>query len=190
MAEIKKIQEGSDIIYPISVPQAIIDPITDNSIRNEIDSLSNRLTAKKCTTNIEQTLVSSEDGGTNTVTCYYDDNTSSIFQIKNGAKGNSGYTGAAGELEVVNDITSGGETSALSAEQGLILNKAKADNNTVSIDISKLGLLKGCYITSNGEYSTTSANIRDFRCSSKLPLSSNVVSIILNNSPAYARFVF
>lgn len=38
-----------------------------------------------------------------------------------GPQGNSGYQGASGELEVVNDLTSGGEASALSAEQGKIL---------------------------------------------------------------------
>lgn len=41
-----------------------------------------------------------------------------------GAQGNSGYTGAADELEVVNNLTQGGATSALSAEMGKDLNKA------------------------------------------------------------------
>lgn len=35
-----------------------------------------------------------------------------------GPQGNSGYQGAKGELEVVNNLTQGGETSALSAEMG------------------------------------------------------------------------
>lgn len=35
-----------------------------------------------------------------------------------GAQGNSGYQGVAGELEVVNNLTDGGETAALSAEMG------------------------------------------------------------------------
>ena len=35
-----------------------------------------------------------------------------------GDQGNSGYTGAAGELEVVNNLTQGGATAALSAEMG------------------------------------------------------------------------
>lgn len=35
-----------------------------------------------------------------------------------GLQGNSGYTGAAGELEVVNNLTGGGTTKALSAEMG------------------------------------------------------------------------
>lgn len=41
-----------------------------------------------------------------------------------GAQGNSGYTGAADELEVVNNLTQGGATAALSAEMGKDLNKA------------------------------------------------------------------
>ena len=39
-----------------------------------------------------------------------------------GEQGNSGYTGAAGELEVVNSRTKGGATSALSAEAGRLIN--------------------------------------------------------------------
>lgn len=38
-----------------------------------------------------------------------------------GDQGNSGYSGAAGELEVVNNLTDGGATSALSAEMGKVL---------------------------------------------------------------------
>lgn len=40
-----------------------------------------------------------------------------------GDQGNSGYTGAANEREVVNNLTEGGATKALSAEQGKVLNK-------------------------------------------------------------------
>ena len=39
-------------------------------------------------------------------------------QGEKGDQGNSGYSGAAGELEVVNNLTSGGATAALSAEMG------------------------------------------------------------------------
>ena len=41
-----------------------------------------------------------------------------IFHNIKGEQGNSGYSGAAGELEVVNNTTQGGSTSALSAEMG------------------------------------------------------------------------
>lgn len=40
-----------------------------------------------------------------------------------GDQGNSGYTGAADELEVVNNLTQGGATAALSAEMGKVLNE-------------------------------------------------------------------
>lgn len=40
-----------------------------------------------------------------------------------GAQGNSGFTGAADELEVVNNLTQGGATAALSAEMGKELNE-------------------------------------------------------------------
>lgn len=36
-------------------------------------------------------------------------------------QGDSGYSGAAGELQVVNNLTAGGTTAALSAEQGKLL---------------------------------------------------------------------
>lgn len=42
--------------------------------------------------------------------------------IPQGMQGNSGYQGAAGELEVVNNLTDGGATAALSAEMGKTLN--------------------------------------------------------------------
>ena len=44
-----------------------------------------------------------------------------------GAQGNSGYTGAAGELEVVNNLTDGGATAALSAEMGKELGAHQSD---------------------------------------------------------------
>lgn len=78
---------------------------------------------------IEQTVTSDESGGINVVTITMSDSTTADFEIMNGKKGdkgdqgNSGYSGAAGELEVVNNLTDGGETSALSAEMGKVLNE-------------------------------------------------------------------
>ena len=40
-----------------------------------------------------------------------------------GPQGNSGYTGAVGELEVVNNLEDGGATAALSAEMGKLLSR-------------------------------------------------------------------
>lgn len=51
------------------------------------------------------------------------------IQGPKGPQGNSGYSGAANELEVVNNITQGGETSALSAEQGKFLANGTDYNN-------------------------------------------------------------
>lgn len=49
-----------------------------------------------------------------------------------GEQGNSGYTGAADELEVVNNLTQGGATAALSAEMGKVLNdKVKSISQNV-----------------------------------------------------------
>lgn len=45
-----------------------------------------------------------------------------------GPQGNSGYQGAIGELQVVNNLTEGGEAAALSAEMGKVLEEKKQDN--------------------------------------------------------------
>ena len=67
-------------------------------------------------------LVIGNDGGTPTGSISLNDGELTLYLngIK-GLQGNSGYSGAAGELEVVNNLEDGGETSALSAEQGKIL---------------------------------------------------------------------
>ena len=84
---------------------------------------------------IEQTVTSEESGGVNIITVTTSDGATTDFQVRNGIQGatgpkgdqgNSGYSGAAGELEVVNNLTEGGEGSALSAEQGKVLNEIKA----------------------------------------------------------------
>ena len=99
-------------------------------------------------TSVVQTTTSSADGGSNVVTVTLSDGKTSTFTVKNGSKGtqgekgadgakgdkgdkgdtgatgpqgNSGYTGAADELEVVNNLTQGGATAALSAEMGKTL---------------------------------------------------------------------
>lgn len=76
---------------------------------------------------IEQTVTSEESGGVNVITVTTSDGATTDFQVRNGMQGatgpkgdqgNSGYSGAAGELEVVNNLTEGGEESVLSAEMG------------------------------------------------------------------------
>ena len=120
-------------------------------------------------TSVVQTTTSSADGGSNVVTVTLSDGKTSTFTVKNGSKGtqgekgadgakgdkgdkgdtgatgpqgNSGYTGAASELEVVNNLTQGGEASALSAEQGKVLDtkltelsaEVSAINETIGLD--------------------------------------------------------
>jgi len=70
---------------------------------------------------VVQTTVSQEDGGTNVWTITLTNGQTSTLRVKNGNQGNSGYSGAAGELEVVNNLTDGGATAALSAEMGAVL---------------------------------------------------------------------
>lgn len=54
-------------------------------------------------------------------------NTGTEADFLEAQRGNSGYTGAAGELEVVNNLTQGGAAAALSAEMGKQLQQNKAD---------------------------------------------------------------
>lgn len=56
-------------------------------------------------------------------------NTGSEADFLASLQGNSGYQGAAGELEVKNNLTEGGATAALSAEMGKELNQNKADKD-------------------------------------------------------------
>lgn len=71
---------------------------------------------------IEQTVTSDESGGINVVTITMSDSTTADFEIMNGKKGDKGDSGVdLGEVVLVNDLTTGGSESALSAEQGVVL---------------------------------------------------------------------
>ena len=61
---------------------------------------------------------STQSGGNNIITFTFPNGDTTQVIIKNGTQGNSGYTGAVGELEVVNNLKDGGATAALSAEMG------------------------------------------------------------------------
>ncbi len=56
-------------------------------------------------------------------------NTGTEADFLEAMRGNSGYQGAAGELEVVNNLNQGGAAKALSAEMGKKLNQDKADKD-------------------------------------------------------------
>ena len=78
----------------------------------------------------QQVIASQEDGGTNIIRVFLSDNSYVDFSFKNGQQGNSGYTGAAGELEVVNNLQDGGAAKALSAEQGKVLVQKYGDDES------------------------------------------------------------
>lgn len=111
-----------------------------------------------------QTTTSSADGGTNVWTCTLTNGQAFTLEVKNGNQGNSGYTGAAGELEVVNNLTDGGSTAALSAEMGKTLEgeisqlgsevmKKQPSSNLINPDEFQWSK----YITSNGGIADGSA---------------------------------
>lgn len=70
---------------------------------------------------VQQVTTSVQSGGTNVIRVTLDNGQTFDFQVMNGQQGNSGYQGAAGELEIVNNLTDGGATKALSAEMGKTL---------------------------------------------------------------------
>lgn len=78
-----------------------------------------------------------------------------------GATGDSGYTGSLDELEIVNNLTSGGPTAALSAEMGKELNNKLQTMSLESIvwdtTTNEAGYLEtgGMTVTSNSGYTTT-----------------------------------
>lgn len=59
-----------------------------------------------------------------------------------GPQGNSGYQGNIDELEVVNNLTEGGETSALSAEMGKQLKSEMESNKPVLITSQEMSAMK------------------------------------------------
>lgn len=80
-----------------------------------------------------------------------------------GAQGNSGYQGAAGELEVVNNLTDGGETAALSAEMGkelyaLLDREGSVDVRTLTSDDFESG-----GIDTDGSFVEVSTRIRTLK---------------------------
>ena len=97
-----KIVRGSDLT------------VIGNLLKNTLDS--------KATVESFVVNESSDDGGLNTLTLSMTDGSVITITTRNGRQGNSGYSGAAGELEIVNNLTDGGTTAALSAEMGKRLN--------------------------------------------------------------------
>lgn len=128
--------DSADIDNVVELTQAQYDALSTKDSRTMYITTDSTVPSDHVgVASIVQTTTSSADGGTNVVTCTLTNNQTSTFQIKNGNQGNSGYTGAAGELEVVNNLTDGGSTAALSAEMG----------KTLEGEISQLGL----YVNNN-----------------------------------------
>lgn len=83
-------------------------------------------------------------------------NTGTESDFLESLKGNSGYSGAAGELQVVNDLTTGGATAALSAEMGKTL--ADMINAPINIDLSSITVNTGWGIpVSTGKWTSSSS---------------------------------
>ena len=114
-------------------------------------------------------LESLVSGGENKVTIKETNGSEVDFIIRNGVKGdkgdqgNSGYSGAAGELEVVNNLTDGGETSALSAEQGKVLKAMTSEYTYPIIDVS-VGNNTGAIVPAAGGHTWSNGTSYKGRC--------------------------
>lgn len=80
-----------------------------------------------------------------------------ILSLK-GTKGDSGYTGNLDELQVVNDLISGGETAALSAEMGKQLHEDMLNEEKVEITWDSSENIVGKFISTAGEVIETSTS--------------------------------
>lgn len=77
-------------------------------------------------------------------------NTGSVSDFLASLKGSSGYSGAANELQVVNDLTTGGATAALSAEMGkLLASKVGVSIESEEVDLTSLSVVTGYFIQSS-----------------------------------------
>lgn len=97
------------------------DKIVRGSDLAVIGSILNTVLDAKATVESYTVNESADDGGINTLTLSMSDGSTISIGIRNGRQGNSGYSGAASDLEVVNNFTDGGTTAALSAEMGKVL---------------------------------------------------------------------
>ena len=114
---------SSSLIIPHIEPTGILESGESYLYASATGNFSEEAPDAVGIASVIQTSSSSESGGTNIVTVTLTDGSKSTFGVRNGQQGNSGYSGAAGELEVVNNLTDGGATAALSAEMGKTLDE-------------------------------------------------------------------
>lgn len=144
MAKIINLKDNTQIILQAKNIQAVPSEETlfdSTNVQKALEDLSDAIVDLGDPNFIESitTEETSENGGTNTITITDTAGTQTKFHVKNGEKGeqgNSGYSGAAGELEVVNNLTDGGATSALSAEMGKELKEIATKYTYPAIDVS------------------------------------------------------
>lgn len=143
--KIVQLKDQEENIYPITTPLAVIDE-NGKTIKEQLNELSaevdKKVDADKVATINGQSLVG---GGNITIEGGKGE------KGDKGDQGNSGYTGAADELEVVNNLTQGGATAALSAEMGKEL-KAQINTWNGAIDATYLNLLESWDLTASTGY--------------------------------------
>lgn len=142
MAKINKIKKNGTTIYPLTIPQAVIDPTTGESVDAALSGKQDKLVSgtniktingASILTSGDVSVVNGVDGDSAYQIWLDAGNVGTQADFLASLQGNSGYSGAAGELEVVNNLTDGGPTSALSAEMGKDLN-IKVSDNIAEID--------------------------------------------------------
>lgn len=100
-----------------------------------------------------------------------------------GPQGNSGYQGAADELEVVNNLTDGGEAAALSAEMGKQLgNEIYGVWTSIKRTLLPTDFVRGGINQSGGE-TTTTTRIRTSKISAKI---GDIWDVVIDSSQMWA----
>lgn len=126
----------------------------------------------------------------------YAGNTGTEADFLASLKGDSGYSGAVGELEVVNDLTTGGAKSALSAQMGKQLNNnltttanvvesLRSDNYTEeTLDLASLPI-RSYSIQNTGLYNAT-----DSYKHIVVPIDPGQIVRIVGNATSHSRYCF
>ena len=103
-----------------------------------------------------------------------------------GDQGNSGYSGAAGELEVVNSRYQGGATAAWSAEQGKLLSE-EVDNRLSNVsEMTPISTVVGKFFHNDGERTNASM---EYKLYSVLPGGHYAFSGVFHHLTSTIQFV-
>lgn len=129
-ASIKYIEDKNGaVFFPVAHENGVVDD-NGTSLASKLNGKQESLVSGTNIKTINDTsllgsgnisITNGEDGASAYEIWLAEGNTGTEADFLASLQGDSGYSGAAGELEVVNNLVDGGATSALSAEMGKLL---------------------------------------------------------------------